>query len=1582
MAVLNYHNGDSLSFTTGTEGVNQFKTGPQTASGYETDHIRLDSSNPVIGSNCLRFEIVKGLYRDTYPLCRSEVYTRIHGGADGEVMEGWYSFSFRAGTLDTGTENAVISQLHKGSGGSNTPCLSFQWNFSNNQIFFRRYNPDGPNDDFNLFTASTEWNQVDMWYLSRLDNTGRVKIWVNSVLVVDYTGPTDIPGGEYDNEKPYWKLGIYAWSFGESDLSNRVAYFDAISYHDNTSSEAETLAWINNFRNPDPDPGPYNGPWHISNSGNDNNNGSEDFPFATFEKALSVVQQGDTIKFECNGTYPPISISGLNGIASGRYYVTNYGTGENPVISGFVTPTWTNQGNNIWTFQDSGFSTVNILKLGNGLRHKGRLPKEGYNTITGRTGNTQITDTVNISSLPDVVGGELVAKKNKWVMDTQTITAQTTTTLTTSTASGYNYTVGYGYFVQNHANCLTENGDWYYNSSTKTVHLYHTTDPNTLDIQIGKSENCLYQNNSSYWEFFGVDFEGSTKEAVILRSSHNVKFTRCSFNYHGFNGVQTWLSRYATLEYCHFNDIQNIAVNNRDTGTGLPSSDMVIQNCYLNGISMIPGASGNGDGQACGIKIGETEHNVTIRNNRLHNLGYIGVYGVGNNCLVEGNYAENGCLVKSDGALFYTFGAFTGIVFRRNIGINCWGNVEGTNHSGSFGTGDSAIIYTDDNASNVLIEDNVAVNGFMGIYAHNNQSIIYRNNILRNNHIQFRIADDSLGDAVSNLNIHDNTLIAGSGQLVFELRASKGSLQYGTINNNKLRSVDTSAYRIRREAPLSNPGTTLENLSQWRTRGYDIDSTLSDYDEENELILVNDSGGIEVYELDGVYNDLSGTDHVGSIELDENESIYLYNTGENPTEEYDLEVRENPMEWGIAVDLTNESPYPAGTEVELQATPETWTQFYRWSRDGVTLSTNQNYLYTTRGQNDLVLGEFQPKQYPLVVTVAPISGGTVNISSGNYTEGQQVPLVATNNTGYTFLNWQRNGEILSTNPSYTHTKTAGNETISAHFVLAKHALTVTAGTGGTATGGGSFAQGETTSLAATVAGGYQFDGWYRDNVKLSSANPYTYTARNQADTVQARFLRKSVAVISADPESGTKPLTVQFSSSGSVADTYAWDFGNGSTSFLALPYTIYQNAGTYTVTLTTTYGELTDTDTVQITVTDPVYVPPTIKITSPQNLSANFEAPAKLPFRVLANSELGITKVEYWVDGVLVATVTNAPYSYDWNNVSEGTYSIVAKAFDAEGSTESDPVSVTVYPPSEKYKLNGKELSDFGIIAGRAPNSNISVSGHLDFPKRMGKSFHVWDDEEGVEPYVSYDEIKFEGRDIKFHGYVEGTDKNDVMSKLYSFYDFLNNLNDEVLFSSKWGSWLVIVQSEVEATQIKAGMVSIVVTFRQTDTGIQSIQSGDESDKGIDGINFGDLGFTYMNLKNQWYRPTTKDHHAIGYFTEPFQVTKAGAREMILSGLLETETYQEMVSIVSSLYSLFAKEGVRTLQINNEPFREFFVKDGFQVTNIIIKHGKCMALLSINMMELNKPVFDPDFFTDTDGNYILSNTNQKIIIRK
>ena len=96
--------------------------------------------------------------------------------------------------------------------------------------------------------------------------------------------------------------------------------------------------------------------------------------------------------------------------------------------------------------------------------------------------------------------------------------------------------------------------------------------------------------------------------------------------------------------------------------------------------------------------------------------------------------------------------------------------------------------------------------------------------------------------------------------------------------------------------------------------------------------------------------------------------------------------------------------------------------------------------------------------------------------------------------------------------------------------------------------------------------------------------------------------RNPIAKASANPTSGGRPLTVNFSSAGSSdpeggALTYRWTFGDGGTSTQANPTYTFTTAGTYTATLTVTDpAGLAGSANVQITVGNTA---PTVNLQTP-----------------------------------------------------------------------------------------------------------------------------------------------------------------------------------------------------------------------------------------------------------------------------------------------------------------------------------------------------------------------------------------------
>ena len=98
--------------------------------------------------------------------------------------------------------------------------------------------------------------------------------------------------------------------------------------------------------------------------------------------------------------------------------------------------------------------------------------------------------------------------------------------------------------------------------------------------------------------------------------------------------------------------------------------------------------------------------------------------------------------------------------------------------------------------------------------------------------------------------------------------------------------------------------------------------------------------------------------------------------------------------------------------------------------------------------------------------------------------------------------------------------------------------------------------------------------------------------------------------------------------------------------------------------------------------TNPQNTPPTLSIASPAN-NASFTAPASITIAVNASDADGtISNVEFYNGTTLLNTDATAPYSYTLTAVTEGTYTITAKATDNLGATTSKSSTIVVNGPT------------------------------------------------------------------------------------------------------------------------------------------------------------------------------------------------------------------------------------------------------------------------------------------------------------
>jgi chitodextrinase len=178
----------------------------------------------------------------------------------------------------------------------------------------------------------------------------------------------------------------------------------------------------------------------------------------------------------------------------------------------------------------------------------------------------------------------------------------------------------------------------------------------------------------------------------------------------------------------------------------------------------------------------------------------------------------------------------------------------------------------------------------------------------------------------------------------------------------------------------------------------------------------------------------------------------------------------------------------------------------------------------------------------------------------------------------------------------------------------------------------------------------------------------------------------SVSIVA--PSSGgtvSGPVTIEASAADNVAVTKVVLAVDGSTvaTDTSPPFTgswdaTTAAAGTHTVSATA-YDAAGNNDRATATVMRPApadTTPPTVTITAPANGAT---VTGTVSVTASASDGVGVTKVEFSLDGALVATSTSSPYGFSWNAAaSAGSHAIAATAYDAAGNTATTQVSVSV----------------------------------------------------------------------------------------------------------------------------------------------------------------------------------------------------------------------------------------------------------------------------------------------------------------
>ncbi len=473
--------------------------------------------------------------------------------------------------------------------------------------------------------------------------------------------------------------------------------------------------------------------YYLSENGSDANSGKyKAAPWRTLEKLgqqMTLLKSGDSILLE-NGSI----FYGRIDITTSGIYVGSYGSGSNPIVSGSIAINkWKYFRKNIWVADCEGcVAEPGNLFIDGSPQPLGRHPNNRVLTISGASQSQLYLPDTTLNFTDDYWNkAEVVVRSSRWTFDNLTVNQYINKTFHFNDPASYLLQNGFGYFIQKHISTLDQQGEWYFDPSTKMLYVYLNprTKPGQYLIEAGiravgltadgihnvTIENLTFTDNrivglrilnSSNIHLNGINIVNSGKNGMEIHSCKNIRVYNSCISGSNNNGIQ-W-----------HNNTNSLFIKNQICHTGLQPGR---------------GQSGNGNYIALYITadIPQPGNNV-FQNNTIDSTGYSAIDFRTGNTVIKDNLISNFCIVKDDGGGIYTWNnTLKGNVIEGNLIFNGIGSGAGTLsplHQYAHG------IYIDDRSSHVQLERNTIFNcSGSGIFLHNAKSISVLNNLAYSN---------------------------------------------------------------------------------------------------------------------------------------------------------------------------------------------------------------------------------------------------------------------------------------------------------------------------------------------------------------------------------------------------------------------------------------------------------------------------------------------------------------------------------------------------------------------------------------------------------------------------------------------------------------------------------------------------------------------------------------------------------------------------------------------------------------------------------------------------------------------------------
>ncbi|MBK8946600.1 MAG: T9SS type A sorting domain-containing protein [Ignavibacteriae bacterium] len=212
---------------------------------------------------------------------------------------------------------------------------------------------------------------------------------------------------------------------------------------------------------------------------------------------------------------------------------------------------------------------------------------------------------------------------------------------------------------------------------------------------------------------------------------------------------------------------------------------------------------------------------------------------------------------------------------------------------------------------------------------------------------------------------------------------------------------------------------------------------------------------------------------------------------------YNIDLSINPINSGT---VTGENSYTHGQNVTVQATPASGWLFVNWTENNINVSSNSSYSFVANKNRNLI-ANFSKDVYSISAVPSPIEGGSIS-GTGSFYYGQIATLIAAANPGWTFVNWTKNGTVVSSDSNYIFTVNSSSSLV-ANFKLTDFTINCSSqpSEAGFTTGCGIARYNQTMKIKAEPNNGYKFVNWTENEVVVSTEIEYEFIVTKNRDIV-------------------------------------------------------------------------------------------------------------------------------------------------------------------------------------------------------------------------------------------------------------------------------------------------------------------------------------------------------------------------------------------------------------------------------------------------------------------------------------------------